>query len=39
VFLNVDNTDTGTRGIPCDAIEAALTPNGLHDLAASDFIL
>lgn len=39
VFLNVDNTDTGTGSNSYDAIEASFVLTGLHTLAASDFIL
>lgn len=39
VFLNVDNTDTGTGSNPYDEIEASFTLKGLVNLAASDFIL
>lgn len=39
VFLNTDNTDTGTGSNPYDAIEGMIILSGLHNLAASDFIL
>ena len=39
VYLNVDNTDTGTGSNPYDEIEVSFALAGLYDLTGSDFIL